>query len=139
MFIPSRLLIWASQQAVTWRDHLTIQTGRCPHCFKMGQQMSLSSWNGMTMLTHHVRHCQAWSKSSLQGEGNHTAAWPSCPATDPYTESPSNTSQAFAPSLPFYQLKSQRMAHAPHIRMDSISSLSAQEWACFYLDVCCDV
>lgn len=46
-------LIWASQQAVTWSDHLTIQTGHCPHRFKMVQQVSLSSWNEMTRLTHH--------------------------------------------------------------------------------------
>lgn len=135
MFVPSRLFIRASQQAVTWSDHLTIQTGCCPHCSQMVQQMSLSCWNGMTALTHHGRCCQAQSKSSLQGEGNHTAAWPSCPATDPRTESPSHTSQAFAPSLPFDQLKSQQTAHAPHIGMDSISSFGAQEWARFYLAV----
>lgn len=117
VFVPSKLLIWASQQAVTRSDHLTIQTGHCPHCFKMVQQMSLSSWNGTTAMAHHGRRCQAWSKSSgLQGEGNQIAAWSNCPATDPYTESPPNTSQTFAPPLPFDQLNSQQTAHAPHIR-----------------------
>lgn len=86
VFVPSKLLIWASQQAVTRSDHLTIQTGHCPHCFKMVQQMSLSSWNGTTTLAHHGRRCQAWSKSSLQGEGNQIAALPQT-----HTQSPLQT------------------------------------------------
>lgn len=79
VFAPSRFWSWAAHQAVTWSDHLTVQDGHCSHCFKVVQQLSLSSGNGITTGTGHRRWCQAWSKPSVQGEGSHcflSSLWP---------------------------------------------------------------